>query len=75
MSVNELMQLLEDSEAALSHMLQDCANGPDELALLASKMEPLLKDFTSFQNEIRTNYTDQESTREHSGTSDKQSSK
>lgn len=64
MNVNDLMQLLEDSEATLSHILKDCTNNPDEVSLLSSKMGSLLEDFSTLRKELHSKYTDQESSQE-----------
>lgn len=46
MGTNDLKKVLTDSEEILNQILNECQDGPPELVLLASKMQPLLADFS-----------------------------
>lgn len=52
MDINDWIKILEDSKGELGHILNECKDGPAELALLASKMEPLLEEFSTIEKEL-----------------------
>lgn len=52
MDINNWNSLFEENQRRLSDILDDCQNGPDELALLASKMSPLLDEINLLREQI-----------------------
>lgn len=66
MDANDLMKILKESEAQLNQILSDCKNGPSELVLLASKMDPLLTNFSALEAELLSSVQNEKEPAEHS---------
>lgn len=50
MEQNDWKQILKEQQHQLSQILSDCQNSSDELALLVSKMSPLLEELSHHTN-------------------------
>ena len=52
MDIDKLIKVLEDNKKQLYDILNNCKDGPAELALLASKMRPLLDNIASLEAQL-----------------------
>lgn len=52
MEINDLLKLLDGHNEQLSQILNDCTAGPDELTLLASKLQPILDEYSEARKEL-----------------------
>lgn len=60
MDINDLLNTLNSSKEQLNQILNECQTGSPELVLLASKMAPLLADFSAEESELFTSVTSSE---------------
>ena len=60
MDVNDLIQILENNQEQLTHILNDCEEGSSELVLLASKMGPILENFSLLESELSSSISSTE---------------
>lgn len=70
MDVNELIKILKDNENQLNHILDDCKEGSAQLILLASKMDPILENFSFWETELSSSISDNHATTEQANEAD-----
>lgn len=52
MDNNNLLEIMANSKAEITKILNECVNSSSELALLSSIMQPILEDFSNIEADL-----------------------